>query len=152
MSKLIARTSVFIAISTLAFIITGCGVSKVTQCSRIDKIIKEVKTSTDELIKEMETTKPNSDKGIQLINNMAAKYQVSSNTMQKLDLQDEKLKGFQSRFTSVYKIYSEVSDRMASAVKTKDIQSFNKVSAKADSTAAEEKSLNKELTEYCAVK
>jgi uncharacterized protein YoxC len=152
MSKSINKTSLVVTISAIALIITGCGASKTTQCSSVSKIVEEVKTSTDELTKKMKTTDPRGDKGLQLINNMAAKYQVSSKTMRELDLQDGKLKGFQSRFTSIYAIYSKVSDGMASAIKAKDLQAFNKVSAEADSTAAEEKSLDKELAEYCSAK
>jgi uncharacterized protein YoxC len=151
-SKSIARTSLVVIVSLIALTITSCGASKVTQCSGMSKIVKDLTTSTDELTKEMETTNPDTAKGVQLMNKMAAKYQGASSAMQELNIQDEKLKSLRSRFTPLYGAYSSLTEQMLSSVKARDLQAFNKVSAKADSAAAEEKSLDKELTEYCSTK
>jgi hypothetical protein len=151
-SKSIARTSLVVIVSSIALIITSCGASKVSQCSGMSAIVKNLKNGTDELIKEMETTNPGTEKGVQTMSKMIAKYQGARSVMQALDIQDEKLKNLRSRFTPLYEEYSSLTEQMLSSVKARDLQSFNQVSAKADSAAAEEKSLNKELTEYCSTK
>jgi hypothetical protein len=151
-SKSIARTSLVVIVSSIALIITSCGASKVSQCSDMSAIIKDLKTGTDELGEEMATTNPGTKKGVQVMNKMVAKYQEASSAMQALEIQDEKLKSLRSRFTPLYGAYSSLTEQMLSSVKARDLQAFNKVSAKADSAAAEEKSLDKELTEYCSTK
>lgn len=150
MFKSISRTRLVVIGSLIALATTGCGASKVTQCSSFDKVVKDGKTVNDKLAKELETIKPGTEEGFQLIRKMGAKNQEFSKTIRAVALQDEKLKGFQSRLAATYETYSKLSPGMESAVKAKDLQSFNKVSAQADAAAADEKALAKEVAKYCA--
>jgi predicted RNase H-like nuclease (RuvC/YqgF family) len=153
MFKPIMRTTgLIVAAGTITLATTGCGITKIEQCTSMGQTIKDLKTVTDQLGKEIEATEPGTKEGIKIMSTMATKYHESSKAMQSLDIQDEKLKGFQSSLATKYEDYSSLLDQMSSATKSKNVQLFDKVASQVDSTVAKEKTLGKELAEYCLVK
>jgi hypothetical protein len=153
MFKPIMRTTgLIVAAGTITLAITGCGMTNIEQCASMGQTIKYLKTVTDQLGKEIEATEPGTKEGIKIMNTMATKYHESSKAMQSLDIQDEKLKGFQSSLAIKYEDYSSLLGQMSSATKAKNVQLFDKVAPQVDSTVAKEKALGKELAEYCLAK
>jgi hypothetical protein len=144
MFKPIMRTTgLIIAAGIITLAITGCGITKIEQCTSMGQTIKDLKTVTDQL---------GTKEGIKIMNTMATKYHESSKAMQSLDIQDGKLKGFQSSLAIKYEDYSSLLGQMSSATKAKNVQLFDKVAPQVDSTVAKEKALGKELAEYCLAK
>jgi hypothetical protein len=148
-SKLITKKSIFVFTGLIALLSTSCGVSKVAQCSSFDQVAKEVATVSKEL--DSQDTK-DIDKTAQLFSHNAAKGQEFSKAFQSLDLQDKKLKGFQSDFVAIYQGYSKSFGQISLAAKNKDADSFNKPIAELQTASVKEKALAKELAEYCTGK
>ena len=105
MSKSITKTSVAVVISLIALVSTSCGASKVAQCSSFDKVAKEIETAT-KVFDSPDMQNP--DKMAPMFSRAEAKAQELSNAFQSLDLQDQRLKGFQSDFAAIYQGYSRV--------------------------------------------
>jgi hypothetical protein len=149
MSKSIAKNSLVVLFGMIALTITGCGASKVDQCSSIAKITKEVETAAKDF-DSPDTKDP--VKAAQIFSNMAVKSQGFSKSIQALDLKDEKLKGFQTRLVALYEGYNKLFGQIAPAIKTKNMQVFNTQMAEIKAASVKEEALGKELTEYCTAK
>ena len=143
----ISKTRLVVIGSLIALLTTGCGTSKVAQCSSFTKVFKE----SDAAAKIFDSPDvKNPDKSAQIFNLAAAKSQEISREFQSLDLQDKKLKGFQSKVVALYEEYGKSFSQISLAAKTKDAQAFNQPIAEVESGAVKEKALLKELTEYCS--
>jgi hypothetical protein len=141
-----SRLTLGIIISLTTFATTGCGQSKVAQCGSFDKVAKEVAIAA-KVFDSSDTKDP--DKKAQIFSNGAAKGQELSNAFRSLDLQDEKLKGFQSSFAAIYEGYSKSFGQLSLAAKAKNAESFNQPMAELQSASVKEKALAKELAKYC---
>jgi hypothetical protein len=146
-SKLIANTSIFVFAGLIALVTTSCGTSKVAQCTSLVEIVKDVEKTAIDLLDSPSDN--NSDDKAQGFSNMGIKLQSFQRTLQALDIQDEKLKGFQSRLATLYGKYQKLSGQMAQAIRAKDNQSFNKYMAEIKAADIKEKALLKESGEYC---
>jgi hypothetical protein len=149
MFKSIARISLIMVTGTIALTITGCGASKVDQCSSIAKITKEVEIAAKDF-DSPDTKDP--AKAAQIFSNMAVKSQGFSKSIQALDIKDEKLKGFQARLVAMYEGYNKSFGQIAPAIKTKNMPVFNAQMTEIKAASVKEEALGKELTEYCSAK
>jgi hypothetical protein len=149
MSKLIPRTRLIVIGSLIAFATTGCGANKADQCSSFDKIAKEAETAA-KVFDSPDLKDPN--KSAQIFSSAAAKSLELNKSIRSLDLQDEKLKGFQSKFAAIYEEYGKSFSQISLAAKAKDAQSFNKPIAELEAGSVKEKAVAKELAEYCTGK
>jgi hypothetical protein len=72
-----------------------------------------------------------------------------SKEVQDLPVQDEKIKGFQSRIATSYLDYGKALDGMSSAVTAKNKPGVEKAVADLQALATKEKTLITEFSDYC---
>jgi hypothetical protein len=142
MSRSITRISLLAIVSIAAVVTTSCGASKMTQCNSIAKNVEVVAT------KFIESSKQTNDPAV-VVTEMSTKSQEFSNVMQALEIKDEKLTGFQSRFVAMYQDYDKLFAKMSAATQAKDVQAIDKTIGEIHTAFAKEDVLVKELTAYC---
>jgi hypothetical protein len=155
MRKIASQISLLIFVGLLTPLVTSCGVnkevSKVVQCRSIAKITKEAGGISEGFDKSVGSTKdPN--KLTQLLTDTSAKMLKLNKDMKALEVQDEKLKGFQSRIAKTYLDYGQNFASMASAAKSKNRATYDKSLAKVQALSTEQVALIDEFGNYCVAK
>jgi hypothetical protein len=151
MQKIASQISLLVFVGLLTLLVTSCGASKVAQCRSIANITKEAGRISEGFDKSVESTKdPN--KLTKLLTDTSAKMLKLNKDMKALEVQDEKLKGFQSRIVKTYLDYGQNFESMSSAAKSKNRAIYDKSLAKVQSLGTEQIALIDEFTSYCVAK
>lgn len=147
MHKLITQIGLLTTISSIALLSTSCGVTKVIQCNSIVKVTKEAEVVANEFATAAKTSNPQNVN--KLLTDTSGKMRKYSKEVQELAIQDEKIKGFQSRIVTSYLDYGQALDGMSAAVTTQNKAGVEKAVADLQTLATKEKSLISEFTNYC---
>jgi hypothetical protein len=155
MQKIASQISLLVFVGLLTPLVTSCGASKeaskVVQCRSIAKITKEAGGISEGFDKSVESTKdPN--KLTKLLTDTSAKMLKLNKDMKALEVQDEKLKGFQSRIAKTYLDYGQNFASMSSAAKSKNRATYDKSLAKVQALGTEQVALIDEFGNYCVAK
>jgi cell pole-organizing protein PopZ len=151
MSKSTSHIGLLLLMGTIAIAATSCsgGASKITQCSSIATVVKEVVTAA----KELDTpVNKDSAKEAKLFSDMAVKMQGFSKKLQAVEIQDQKLKGYQSSFAQTYQDYAKAFDKLAPSMKSKDQKAIDKGIVEMNNLSTKESALGKEMAKYCTSK
>lgn len=132
------------ATAAIALLFTGCGESKVAQCNKIVKVANQAVTVGQEFGKN-----PQQKKGSKALTEAAGKVDKIANDLKALEIKDEKLQGFQTRFLKLYQDTSAGMKNTAKAVDKKDISGANRLLASLKKSASDESALVKEINSYC---
>ncbi|WP_310489372.1 hypothetical protein [Chamaesiphon sp. VAR_69_metabat_338] len=151
MSRSISRIGLLLLTSAIAIATNSCGggASKITQCSSIATVVKEVVTAAKELDA---LVSKDSAKEAKLFSDMSVKMQGFSKKLQAVKIQDEKLKGYQSSFAQTYQDYARAFDKLAPSMKSKDQKAIDKGVAEMNNLSTKESALGKEMAKYCISK
>ncbi len=147
MHKLITQIGLLATTGSIALLSTSCGVTKIVQCNSIVKVTKEAEGVANEFATAAKTTSP--QKINQLLTDTSSKMRKYSKEVQELAIQDEKIKGFQSRIVTSYLDYGKALDGMSTAVTAKNKPGVDKAVADLQTLASKEKSLITEFSDYC---
>jgi hypothetical protein len=147
MHKIITQIGLLAATGSIATLSTSCGVTKIVQCNSIVKVTKEAETVANEFAASAKTTGP--EKINQLLTDTSGKMRKYSKEVQDLAIQDEKIKGFQSRIVTSYSDYGQALDGMSTAVTAKNKAGVDKAVSDLQALATKEKTLISEFSSYC---
>jgi hypothetical protein len=147
MHKLITQIVLLTATGSIALLSTSCGATKIIQCNSIVKVTKEAETVANEFATAAKTTSP--QKVNQLLTDTSGKMRKYSKEVQDLAIQDEKIKGFQSRIATSYSDYGQALDGMSSAVAAQNKAGVEKAVADLQTLATKEKTVITEFSNYC---
>jgi hypothetical protein len=147
MSKSIAHISVLVVVAgSISIAISSCGSSKTTQCNSIAKVLEKVQAATKEM-EESKSTDP--VKAATVFSNMSVKIEGFGKDIQALKIEDEQLKGYQSRIAGMYQGYGKLFGHMAPAIKSKNTPEVAKDIAELKAASVKEQALGKEIGAYC---
>jgi hypothetical protein len=147
MHKIVTQIGLLAATGSIALLSTSCGATKIIQCNSVVKVTKEAETVANEFATAAKTTNP--EKVNQLLTDTSGKMRKYSKEVQDLAIQDEKIKGFQSRIATSYLDYGKALDGMSSAVTAKNKPGVDKAVADLQALATKEKTLIAEFGSYC---
>lgn len=147
MHKIITQIGLLATTGSVALLSTSCGVTKVVQCNSIATVTKEAEVVANDFAKSAQTTGP--DKVSKLLTDTSSKMNKYSKEVQALPIQDEKIKGFQSRIATSYLDYEKALTGMSSAVTAKNKAGVEKAVADLEGLASKEKTLISEFDAYC---
>lgn len=136
--------------SILGLLVTACGTSKVAQCNKLigiaNKATTEIQT-TNQTNSRDQAAQPDT-KAAQL-DKIADSLDQYAQEMQAVELLDEKLQGFRTRFVQLYQQTSKGSRDVSTAVKTKNFSAANQSLNQLRTGINQEKTLVNEVNQYC---
>jgi hypothetical protein len=143
MSLICKRAVVFSVTSLLGLLVTACGESKVSQCNKLVGIANKATT-------EIQTTNQsqNPDK-IGQLDKIAGGLEQYAKEMQGVELKDEKLQEFRSRFVQLYQQTSKGSRDVATALRNKNAGGANQALKQIQTGISQEQTLIGEVNQYC---
>jgi hypothetical protein len=150
MPKSMTQISWFFATSAIVSLLAGCGAGKVAQCNSIVKVANQAVV----VGQEFANSAKNKDVGTatQSFNTAAGKLEKLGKEMQAVEVKDEKLKGFQTRFVKMYQDTNKGLTDTAKAVQAKNLPAINKALAAVKAGGSQENLLVNELNSYCSAK
>lgn len=135
-----------VAIATgLSLLAAGCD-TKVSQCNNL---IKVANAATQEMQSLSQSKGPNR---IEQMNQMADSLDKYAKEVQGLDIQDEKLKGFQQRLGDLYSGTRDASRELVAAANKKDVEAAKRSLQKMMTASQSEGTLVKDINDYCQAK
>ncbi|MGH1397440.1 MAG: hypothetical protein ACRAVC_25890 [Trichormus sp.] len=147
MSSTLKRTATLSLVGAIALLFAGCSESKVAQCNKIIKVANQAATLSQQFGKD-----PKSGKGFQALTELATKIGEISTQMKVVEVKDEKLKGFQERFLTLYQDISKGLNDTAVAIDKKNIRDTNLFLVNLRKSSAEESTIVREINSYCSGK
>jgi hypothetical protein len=150
MQEVFKKAIALAGVPILAIVSIGCGQSKVAQCNEMVKVsnaaakVGQEFSSVSKMKDPAEITK--------FFNTTADKLSTHSKTMKALEVKDEKLKGFQTRFVSMYDGTSTGVRDAATALEKKDATTFQKAVVQMQASGSKETALVDEVNSYCSGK
>ncbi|WP_371819455.1 hypothetical protein [Tolypothrix sp. PCC 7910] len=142
------QTTILSATAAIALLFTGCGESKVAQCNKIVKVANQAVTIGQDFGKNANNAKT----GSKALNEVAGKIDTITTEMKALEIKDEKLQGFQQRFTTLYQSTSQGLKDEAKALDQKDLAGAKRSLVTLKKNSTEESTLVKEINTYCSGK
>jgi hypothetical protein len=154
MRKSVSRLSLLILTGSIALLMTSCGTNKITQCDSIAEITDKAQVVASNLSKlvKSKTTDPNTI--INAFDNLSTNMRKLSKDVQLLEIQDRKLKSFQSRSSTIYSDYAQAINVLSSLLKSEsqNENASNKAMTNLNTVLAKEKTLANEFNSYCKTK
>ncbi|QLE57170.1 hypothetical protein [Nostoc sp. TCL26-01] len=147
MSSVLQQTATLSLAAAIALLFAGCGESKVAQCNKIIKVANQASVLGQQSSKD-----PQAVKGSQSLKELATKIDQISTEMKGLEIKDEKLQAFQTRFLKLYQDISKGLNDTAAAVDKKNIKDANRFLATLQKSSVEEGVIVKEINSYCSGK
>lgn len=142
-AKRIAGFSLIAAISVLA---VACGESKVSQCNKLIEVANKAVGDVQDV------TSSANPEDVNAMIKIADTADQAKSTMETLELNDEKLKGFQQRFVTMYQETSTATRSLVDAVGKQDNQAAETAYNNLQAATDQETPLVNEVNEYCMVK
>jgi hypothetical protein len=135
-----------IAAATLvsfSFLAVSCTDNKVSQCNKLIKVANEAVSSVQTV------TQNASPDNVEAMSKIAEAADKAKADMQGLQLSDEQLKGFQTRFVSMYTDTSKATRDLVAAAGAKDAASAQKAFDALKTATDKEGPLVSEVNTYC---
>lgn len=139
-TKRICQFSIVIMVGLLA---TSCSESKVSQCSKLIEIANRAVSGVKAV---SENPKPDS---IESMNKIADVANSAKAEMEGLQLTNDELKGFQSRFITMYTDTNQATRDLVAAAGAKDAQAAQKAFDALQTATSQEGPLVNEVNQYC---
>ncbi|HLO89098.1 MAG TPA: hypothetical protein VK203_29390 [Nostocaceae cyanobacterium] len=130
--------------AAIALLFAGCGESKVAQCNKITKVANQAAQVSQQEGKNAQTKKDSAS-----FKKFASKIDEITTELKAIEVKDEKLQGFQTRFVTVYQDLSQGLKDTAVAIDKKNAKAINSILTKMQKTSNDETSLVKEINSYC---
>ncbi len=147
MHKLITQIGLLATTGSIALLSTSCGATKIIQCNSVVKVTKDAEVLANEFATAAKTTNPKQVN--QLLVDTSEKMRKYSKEIQDLPIQDETIKGFQSRIATSYINYGKALDGMSSAITAKNEARVDQAASDLQALATKEKTLTAEFDNYC---
>ncbi len=127
----------------LALVMTSCSESKVSQCNKLIEIANQAVSGVKAV---SENPKPDS---IESMNKIADVANTAKSQMEKLQLSDDKLKAFQTRFITMYTDTNQATRDLVGAAEKKDAPAAQKAFDALQNATSQEGPLVNEVNSYC---
>lgn len=134
-------------VAAIALLFTSCGESKVSQCNKVIKVANQAALLGQQYGKD-----PKAAKGSQGLTELATKIDQVGTEMKGLEIKDEKLQGYQTRFLKLYQDISKNLNDTATAINKKDIKQANRFLVTLQKSSVEEGVIVKDINGYCSGK
>jgi hypothetical protein len=145
--QMLKKSTVLTAIATLGVVLTSCSVSKVEQCNKMIAVVNEASAFGQEFGKN-----PGIEKGGKAFTEASDKLDAITAKLEAIELQDEKLKGLQTSFVTMYKGISTSLRSGAEALDKKDAEALKGLGESIQKNAEQEATLVNEANTYCSGK
>jgi hypothetical protein len=142
----IKRISQISALMMLVLLVASCSESKVSQCSKLIDIANRAVTSVKRV-----SDSPRPDDSIEQMNEIADVANSAKAEMESLQLNDDQLKGYQTRFITMYTDTNKATRDLVSAAEAKDAQGAQQAFNALQTATAQEEPLVTEVNGYCEV-
>ncbi|MBF2051752.1 MAG: hypothetical protein EDM05_047250 [Leptolyngbya sp. IPPAS B-1204] len=128
----------------LGLLMASCSENKVAQCSKLIDIANQA-------VSGVKTVSENSqpDTSIESMNKIADVANTAKAEMEGLQLTDEQLKGFQTRFIDMYTATTNATRDLVTAAEAKDAQAAQQAFNALQTATAQEGPLVNEVNAYC---
>jgi hypothetical protein len=146
MTKYLRQTAILFTAS-VALILSSCAESKVAQCNKLIDVANQAAKASLEFGEN-----PHPEKGGKAFTEMADKIDTLTASMSALEMSDEKLKGYQTNFVSMYTAASKGLRGGAVAFDKKDVAAMNKEMAAIQTATGGEAKLVGDINTYCSAK
>lgn len=130
--------SVFLSLLTIS-----CSESKVSQCNKIIKIANKAATEATSITNGGQTSDPKT------MLKAADAFEKVSKEMEALNISDEKLQDYQSRFMIMYRDHSTATRDYVTAFQKKDRSAVDAALVDVQKAATPEKQLVDDINNYC---
>ncbi|MBD2448434.1 hypothetical protein H6G76_14960 [Nostoc sp. FACHB-152] len=147
MQRIFKQTAMLTFTATLSVILTGCGESKVAQCNKMIKVANQAVTLSQAFSKN-----PQPQKGSKALTEVASKIDPITNEMKALEIKDEKLQSFQSRFVKLYEDTTKGLRDTAAAIDKKNLKAANASLLTLKKSSSEESAIVSDINKYCSGK
>ena len=137
------RSIAFSALICLGFLVTSCTDNKVSQCNKLIKVANGAVSSVQSV------TQNATPDNVEAMTKIADAADKAKSDMQGLQLGDEKLKDFQSRFITMYTDTSQATRDLVKAAGAKDAASAQKAFDSLKTATDREAPLVSEVNKYC---
>ena len=137
------RSIAFSALICLGFLVTSCTDNKVSQCNKLIKVANGAVSSVQSVT---QNAKANNVEAMSKIAEAADKAKAD---MQGLQLGDEKLKAFQTRFITMYTDTSQATRNLVKAAGDKNAASAQQAFDSLKTATDREAPLVSEVNKYC---
>jgi hypothetical protein len=127
----------------LGLLITSCSENKVAQCNQLIEIANQAVSGVRAV---SETPKPDS---IESMNKIADIANTARSQMEKLQLGDDQLKGFQGQFVTMYTETNQATRDLVTAAEAKDADAAKKAFSALQTATAKEAPLVNSVNTYC---
>lgn len=136
------------SIIALVFLVASCTDNKVSQCN---KLIEVANRAVTEVQAVTQTANPNPD-NVGAMSKIADAADKAKTDMGDLKVSDDKLKGFQTRFITMYTDTSKATRDLVTAANAKDAESAQKSFNALKTATDQEAPLVNEVNTYCTAK
>ncbi|MDZ8188817.1 MAG: hypothetical protein RMX96_28690 [Nostoc sp. ChiSLP02] len=147
MQRVFKQSFILSVTAAIALLFASCGESKVAQCNKIINVANKASTLGQEFGKN-----PNPAKGSKALTELAGKIEPFSQEMKALEIKDEKLQGFQTRFLALYQDITKELNSAAASIDKKNLPAAKKSLASLQKSGQEENAIVKEINTYCSGK
>ena len=137
------RSIAAITLASLSFLGVSCTDTKVSQCNKLIKVANEAVSSVQSV------TQNASPDNVEAMSKIAGAADKAKTDMEGLQLSDEKLKGFQTRFVSMYTDTSKATRDLVTAAGAKDAAAAQKAFDALKTATDKEAPLVSEVNTYC---
>ncbi|MBF2003317.1 MAG: hypothetical protein IGS50_19890 [Synechococcales cyanobacterium C42_A2020_086] len=128
---------------TLGMLVTSCSESKVSQCN---KLIEIANRAVEGVQTASENPRPDS---IESMNKIADVANNARSEMEALQLTDERLQGYQTRFVTMYTATNQATRELVTAAQAKDAEGAQRAFEALQTATAQEEPLVNEVNAYC---
>jgi hypothetical protein len=150
MKKGFKPATAMVGLPMLTLLISSCSVSKVAQCNSMIKVSNEA-AQVGKSFATIKDMKSDAEK-ISFLKTAASKLATQSTAMKALEINDEKLKGFKTRFTEMYDGTGTGISEAATAMEKSDRTAFMSAVSKMQTSGSGENALVSETNSYCSGK
>ncbi|NJO78955.1 MAG: hypothetical protein HC827_10825 [Cyanobacteria bacterium RM1_2_2] len=144
------RASQILVLVLIASLGASCSESKVSQCSKLIDIANRAVTGVKQVSDSgvANTSQPSS---IEQMNDIADVANNAKAEMEALQLNDEQLQGYQTRFITMYTDTNKATRDLVTAAEAKDAQAAQQAFNALQTATAQEEPLVTEVNTYCEV-
>jgi hypothetical protein len=144
------RASQILVLILIALVGASCSESKVSQCSKLIDIANRAVTGVKQ-VSDSGLTNTSQPSSIEQMNDIADVANNAKAEMEALQLNDEQLQSYQTRFITMYTDTNQATRDLVSAAEAKDAQAAQQAFNALQTATAQEAPLVTEVNTYCEV-
>lgn len=134
-----------ISVLMIALLVASCSESKVSQCSKLINIANQAVRGVEQV---SDSARPDS---IEQMNEIADVANGAKAEMEALQLNDEQLRSYQTRFVTMYTDTNQATRDLVTAAEAKDAQAAKQAFNALQTATAQEEPLVTEVNGYCEI-